>query len=281
MSFSYASIVKNNKKTPTEKTSSSHTSTSKTSSQVVTITNSSSSSNSNPKFSSNTSSNTSSNPKFSSGKIDPNICYIVVLDFEATCWDDNNQSRHRMEIIEFPSVLVEWNFKTGKTRRLGEFQEYCKPQTSKISKFCYELTGISQKTVDKADSFPNVFKRHFKWLQSLIPNYSQQPYVNIMTVGDWDIAKQLPKDLKRWGLKKQKIATVYKSFYNIKSEFVYHLQPKNKRGFGMANMLKYLKLSLDGRHHSGIDDCRNTAKILERLVQLGLKADKMQLRWMR
>ena len=34
---------------------------------------------------------------------------MCVLDFEATYWDDDGKSRYRMEIIEFPSVLVEWN----------------------------------------------------------------------------------------------------------------------------------------------------------------------------
>ena len=37
----------------------------------------------------------------------------------------------------------------------------------------------------------------------------------------------------------------------------------------MPNMLEDLQLKLDGRHHSGIDDCRNIAKIVERLAKLG------------
>jgi len=30
----------------------------------------------------------------------------------------------------------------------------------------------------------------------------------------------------------------------------------------MAGMLNILGMKLDGRHHSGIDDCRNIAKIV-------------------
>lgn len=33
----------------------------------------------------------------------------------------------------------------------------------------------------------------------------------------------------------------------------------------MAAMLNILKLGLEGRHHSGIDDCKNIARIVERL----------------
>ena len=48
----------------------------------------------------------------------------------------------------------------------------------------------------------------------------------------------------------------------------------------MANMLKGLNLTLDGRHHSGIDDCRNTAKILIKLIELGLLNTNMTLQYM-
>lgn len=37
----------------------------------------------------------------------------------------------------------------------------------------------------------------------------------------------------------------------------------------MAGMLKNLKLELKGRHHSGLDDCRNITQIVKRLIQDG------------
>lgn len=205
------------------------------------------------------------------------ICYMCVLDFEATCWDDDGKSRYRMEIIEFPSVLVEWNITKGTTRRIGEFQEYCKPIASRVSQFCTGLTGITQDMVNKGEQFPDTFKRHHKWLIDTVPGYaSGNADVYIITVGKWDISTQLPRDLKRWGMNKNKIPKVYKTFYDIKDEFVYFMKPKNKRGHGMKNMLRQLKLTLDGRHHSGIDDCRNTAKILEELIRRGLDGNQMR-----
>ena len=203
------------------------------------------------------------------------LVYICVLDFEATCWDDDGKSRWRMEIIEFPSVLIEWNTKTGKTRRLGEFQEYCKPLASEVSPFCEELTGITQETVNQGGKFPEVIRRHYKWLKTLIP--VEQRDVYIMTVGQWDLAIQLPRDLKRWNMTLKNIPKVYKRFYNIKADFVKFIKPKNKRGFGMAKMLKFLNLKLDGRHHSGIDDCKNTAKIFEKLVRKGIRFENLKL----
>ena len=202
-----------------------------------------------------------------------------------------------MEIIEFPSVMIEWNMKTGETRKLGEFQEYCQPLSSKISKFCEELTGITQDIVDrpnpeynKPNKFPKTLHRHYKWMESVVPFIEKQKHVYIITVGVLDIQKQLPRDLKRWGIRIQSIPVVYQQFYDIKSEYkrYFHRQQEFSnikkerhptRGFGMANMLKGLNLTLDGRHHSGIDDCRNTAKILIKLIELGLLNTNMKLQY--
>ncbi len=46
--------------------------------------------------------------------------------------------------------------------------------------------------------------------------------------------------------------------------------PAGRYRFGMTGMLTELKLSLDGRHHSGIDDSKNIAKIVKALVDNGL-----------
>ena len=40
-----------------------------------------------------------------------------------------------------------------------------------------------------------------------------------------------------------------------------------KKGHSMKTMLRDLHLELEGRHHSGIDDSRNIAKILRTLTQ--------------
>ena len=44
--------------------------------------------------------------------------------------------------------------------------------------------------------------------------------------------------------------------------------PKRKSHFDMKEMLDFLKLPLDGRHHSGIDDAKNIAKIAIKLLEL-------------
>ena len=46
-------------------------------------------------------------------------------------------------------------------------------------------------------------------------------------------------------------------------------KPDRSRLPGMAQMLAELDLELEGHHHSGIDDCRNLARIVARMASDG------------
>lgn len=50
---------------------------------------------------------------------------------------------------------------------------------------------------------------------------------------------------------------------NIKKSFARHYNIK--RGKGMAGMLNHAKLELEGKHHSGIDDCKNISRIVTKM----------------
>ena len=54
---------------------------------------------------------------------------------------------------------------------------------------------------------------------------------------------------------------------NIKKDFQKKYGYKNAKG--MAKMLGALRISLEGRHHSGIDDSGNILKIAKRMVDDG------------
>ena len=184
--------------------------------------------------------------------------YLCVLDFEATCWE--NIVKPTQEIIEFPSVLYELNW-NKQVKFISEFAKYVRPVLeTKLSKFCTDLTGISQSTVDQADPIEIVYEQHYQWLKANTPANAK---IHIITCGAWDIKTMLPKEIKN---KKLPYYSVYKSYINVKDEYEYFY--KTKAG-GMAGMLDKLKLTLDGRHHSGIDDTRNIAKILLRLISDG------------
>lgn len=190
---------------------------------------------------------------------DCSMKYLCVLDFEATC--NEKGSTDLMEIIEFPSVLYNLTDE-GRLIFISEFHEYVKPVIHpRLTKFCTDLTGIKQETVDQADIFINVYNRHFRWLQE---NTDDVGNVCFVTCGHWDLATQLPRELKNKNI--QKYYAIYKKYVNIKKDFELFYRVK---GDSMINMIKHLGLDLGGRHHSGIDDTRNIAKILIRLTEDG------------
>ena len=63
----------------------------------------------------------------------------------------------------------------------------------------------------------------------------------------------------------------FRRWINVKILF---MQALGIKGRGLAMMLQHLGLQLEGRHHSGIDDCRNILQILVSLV--GKLGDKVQ-----
>ena len=77
------------------------------------------------------------------------IQYFCVVDFEATCWDEQqyrrselNELRNKQEIIEFPLVVVN---RDGEIVPNLEFHHYIRPQIiPQLSHFCTQLTGITQ-----------------------------------------------------------------------------------------------------------------------------------------
>lgn len=184
------------------------------------------------------------------------MTYYCVLDFEATCIE--NKVIHNQEIIQFPSVL--YKYSNSKLEYLGEFNEYVRPSINpKLSEFCKNLTGIQQETIDNADFFKSVFKRHFLWLSDHVSDGN----VVFITVGNWDLEIMLPKQLKLLNMKNNK---KYTKWINIKESYkkFYNYKPS-----GLLDMLTHLEMKFIGKQHNGLDDTRNTARIFEQMIKDG------------
>jgi inhibitor of KinA sporulation pathway (predicted exonuclease) len=185
--------------------------------------------------------------------------YYCVLDFEATCWDNMKGKFH--EIIEFPSIL--WSYDGTKLTNINNFQEFVKPVYNPIlSKFCTDLTGITQDKIDTAKSLENILKLHKKWLYDNVN--APDSKIFIITCGDWDFNVCLANEAKLHDIE---LASIYKKWINIKSEFKQFYG--RKTGLGMVGMLKVLDLKLEGRHHSGFDDCHNISRVFQKMVDSG------------
>jgi ERI1 exoribonuclease 3 len=179
-----------------------------------------------------------------------NYDYLIVLDFEATCWENSNDH----EIIEFPSVVVDIKNK----KIINKIEQFVKPSYNpKLSPFCKNLTSISQADVDGGISLQEAIIEHYNFMQ-------KYPNSIIVTCGDWDLKTMLPQDAS---YNKIYVASCYKQWINLKVPFckVYKLQ----KSPGMVGMLNMLKIKLEGTHHRGIDDCTNIAKIAIRMLEDG------------
>ncbi|KAF7642389.1 hypothetical protein LDENG_00258690 [Lucifuga dentata] len=193
------------------------------------------------------------------GATDTYYDYICVVDFEATCEEDN-PSDFLHEIIEFPMVLIN----THTLEIVNTFQEYVKPELNpQLSDFCVKLTGITQKMVDEADTFPVVLRRVVAWLQE--QELGTKYKYAMLTDGSWDMSKFLniqcrmsriryPQFAKKW----INIRKSYGNFYKV---------PRTQTK--LSTMLDKLGLKYEGRPHSGLDDSRNIARIALRMLQDG------------
>eukprot|EP00123_Amoebidium_parasiticum_P002990 comp14288_c1_seq2/m.10293 comp14288_c1_seq2/g.10293 ORF comp14288_c1_seq2/g.10293 comp14288_c1_seq2/m.10293 type:complete len:151 (-) comp14288_c1_seq2:59-511(-) len=136
--------------------------------------------------------------------------FLVVVDFEATCWDKNSDS-YFQEIIEFPAVLVSLRGRGI----LSTFHAYVRPVVNPVlSSFCAKLTGIGQATVDAAVTLPHVLDMFSRWLAAMEVEHnlhlchasacghcgdSKRQIVALASWSDWDFGMMLHTQLQWLG----------------------------------------------------------------------------------
>ncbi|MBD2499363.1 3'-5' exonuclease [Anabaena azotica] len=171
--------------------------------------------------------------------------YFLIVDLEATCSDDGSIPRQEMEIIEIGAVML--NRKTWEID--SEFQQFIQPvRHPRLTKFCTELTSISQQDVDQAPQFSEAMSRFQDWIYPLFNNHI------FCSWGNYD-KNQFMQDCQF-----HNVPYPFSSQHiNIKQEFSEYLGVSKK--FGMAQALNHLGMELIGTHHRGIDDARNIAII--------------------
>ena len=208
--------------------------------------------------------------------------YYAVLDLEATCEQGRrNGPGYQAEVIELPTVLLD-----GRTMRVvDEFQSYVRPVINPtLTAFCTELTGIQQGWVDEAPTFEGALRQHTSWLRQhgLAVDGTPGHSWACVTCGDWDLKTMLPDQLRllRQGDSgagvKSRTASLkaltkhFQRWVNIKHIYTQCVPTGSRQQASemryMTGMLAGLGLTLEGRHHSGIDDCRNIASIARALV---------------
>lgn len=194
--------------------------------------------------------------------------FLLVLDFEATCWDKNDPLKSSPEIIEFPCVLYDINNK----KCLSEFQQYVMPfEKPKLSAFCSSLTGIKQHQVNCGVPIGTCLMLFKKWLkeQELAHKISFNSSTSIdkcifCTWSNWDISICLRNECRR---KRVTLPDIFNEWIDLRELYQQHYMRKPK---GLSGALQELCMDFEGREHCGLDDARNTATLAGRMITDGV-----------
>jgi len=176
---------------------------------------------------------------------------ILVVDVESTCWMGQPPIGQVNEIIEVGISAI--NIEDLKI--LGKKSYIVKPSLSKISKFCTELTGLTQEIVEKGENFKDVCNK----IKTVYGTESR-----IWTsFGEYD-KNQFKKCCDLFNIK----SPFSDMHWNVKSmASIFYGWPE----MGMDKLLNKLGMKLEGRHHCGADDAYNIAKILVDILGKGRK----------
>lgn len=172
--------------------------------------------------------------------------YWLVIDLEATT-EEGGWPIEQMEIIEIGASLV-----NASGHEVDHFQRFVRPlRRPNLTRFCRQLTHISQADVDSASTLPVLWPQFERWLEPHRPRLQ-----GWCSWGDYD-CRQLQQDWQGNGLVSH-LQTL--PHLNLKRRFAEerHLA----RPVGLNAALQLAGLGFIGRQHRALTDARNTARLL-------------------
>ncbi|GAB2284474.1 hypothetical protein Dimus_018926 [Dionaea muscipula] len=187
-----------------------------------------------------------------------NVDFLLVLDLEG-----------KVEILEFPVLLID----TKTVQVVDFFHRFVRPSKmseQRIHEYIqgkYGKLGVDRVWHDTAICFEEVIQefeawmiQHQLWGKDLGGPLNRAAFV---TCGNWDIKTKIPQQCRVSGLK---LPPYFMEWINLKDIY---LNFYNRRATGMLTMLKELHIPIRGSHHLGIDDAKNIAKVLQRILADG------------
>ena len=179
---------------------------------------------------------------------------MMVVDLECTCFRDEDLDRPRgwtsekdQEIIEIGAVIVNLN-----SLEIKAVAPLLVRPDGPMGSFCEELTTLTFNDVKERPPLVDGIEELRTWAKSNKFDIQSMPWASW---GDYDRV-QFFRECARKGLK----YPFGRAHYNIKG--LYSMMTGQSKGFGMAKALEQLGMRLEGTHHRGVDDAKNTAKIL-------------------
>ncbi|XP_031496110.1 uncharacterized exonuclease domain-containing protein At3g15140 [Nymphaea colorata] len=188
------------------------------------------------------------------------VDYFLVLDLEG-----------KVEILEFPVVMI-----CAKTMEfVDSFHRFVRPtkmSEQRINEYIegkYGKLGIERVWHDTAVPFREVLQdfelwlaHHCLWQKELGGSLHPAAFV---TCGNWDIKTKIPQQCTVSGIE---VPSYFKEWINLKDVY---LNFYRRRATGMMTMMRELGISMLGSHHLGIDDAKNIARVLQRMLSDGAR----------
>lgn len=175
---------------------------------------------------------------------------ILVIDVESTCWSEGTKPEwERSEIIEIGMAWIVWGDGGSTVYSENPKSLLVKPTISKVSQFCHDLTGLSQKDVDDGMTMRNACE--------FIQDRGSRDVV-WASWGGYD-SRKFEEDLKLQGIR----SPFSGHHLDIKSMFS---AMRGEWGGGLSKAVQKMDITFVGRPHSGGDDALMAAITLHKLI---------------
>jgi inhibitor of KinA sporulation pathway (predicted exonuclease) len=180
------------------------------------------------------------------GKLDQ----IIVVDVEATCWEDRPPENTESEIIEIGLCVVD----VRRRERIARASLLVRPTHSHVSPFCTRLTTLTPAQVDQGLPFAEACQRlaqHYRTTQRTWASW-----------GDYD-RRQFERQCQR-----ERVQYPFgPTHLNLKNLFA--LVETLEYEDSLAQALDRYDMRYEGTPHRGVDDAWNIAGLLVQLLHRG------------
>ncbi|CAG8529749.1 6179_t:CDS:2 [Diversispora eburnea] len=200
----------------------------------------------------------------------PGIDYLVVIDFEATC-DENEAAqasqvtKETAEIIEFAWVIVD----TNTLEVVDQHTQYVKPVNTPLTTFCTTLTNITWDKLEQAGTLENAITNLDNYIKSRI--ISQNKTFCFCTHGAWDLRIQMPREARDKHIELPSYLAHCRMF-DLKQEFqrwqVHHPDVILK-SHSLNEMCAAFDLQVAGQIHTGLGDSLTMVNIVRYFCSFG------------
>lgn len=172
---------------------------------------------------------------------------IVVVDFEATCWDGPVPPNQYIEIIQIGICL--YNIKTELIERQNSF--LVKPEISIISEYCKNLTGINT-----GSGFQG------RYLNEVLNTIKKEYSIKSNAWASWGSGdrRQLLEECASKAIR----YPFGSGYLDIQALFSY--KHKLSQGPKLIDALHMMMLEFIGKQHNARDDAMNAARILKGIL---------------